>query len=389
MTITLHASQCLRHSTPVPRTSTLVLELSTVALPRPHPHRVLDAGAFVTIGASRCYGDERCRGAVWAGTPERARGKVDGRCRDDINDADMNKERAVMGSPIAPTPESATPSPVKINNKGDVDVGNPSSDVETEKDEQSDHENDAPMPAFYEDDGVIASTEITYGGNPQGRQYLATVSCAKEKAYLSMKRDMIFEWTNPSQFAYKHGAYTNWHKYTQNVNVDFFGGREPGYNVVNLARIRPGKLIFGSRGQTSYDKADTLMNVDQPREPVFCVTTGPKGIDLAPFEEDIYRVYACLNDVAKKSVESLAFPMYESGTVHIVTKNMLQDLVDSGGQPRRGPNIMRSAGGRSVRRVGVLEFADDIPVLDSRGACPDWNECTTFADICGLPKYHL
>ncbi|TRM55968.1 hypothetical protein BD626DRAFT_576265 [Schizophyllum amplum] len=168
-----------------------------------------------------------------------------------------------------------------------------------------------------------------------------------------------------------------------------------GAKFINLARVGPDYITFGTpadhKGTQNLDTS--LVVKGKAKVMAHCVTLGivrrvyvgpdgltesnsPKrGITIAMFDGELYRIACCLNGFTEKPEEPICLPLADNGGVMFTTKSLAKNGKKPGGgsQARGRPELSKTVSTSRYRREGVLEYADDIPIIDGRGRSIDWN----------------
>uniref|UniRef100_D8PMJ3 Uncharacterized protein n=1 Tax=Schizophyllum commune (strain H4-8 / FGSC 9210) TaxID=578458 RepID=D8PMJ3_SCHCM len=266
------------------------------------------------------------------------------------------------------------------------------------------------------------------GLQPAAQYFRMFVLDKKHPVYLAIKADAITKYYGVNPYFFAQGVYNAMHTYDEvplfstsayrpenatdypdpattlekiypqfdllRTLATIVGFRE-GAGYINLSRIDPARLLFMTMDRRSRDTS--LVTVADKRTPVMCLTgglvrdffVGPegrifnkdprRGISIAPLDGEPARIFACLNEVAKFSGDDHhKFPLYDNGSVAFSTKP---------GKDGRKPNVpgypasakakrekpeLISDGSKNFRKAGVLEYMDEIPVIDARSKAVDW-----------------
>ncbi|KAI5885603.1 uncharacterized protein SCHCODRAFT_02519799 [Schizophyllum commune H4-8] len=299
-------------------------------------------------------------------------------------------------------------------------------------DSDSDGEHSAYSSANHQAPGVVSGPEAVQvhinGLQPAAQYFRMFVLDKKHPVYLAIKADAITKYYGVNPYLFAQGVYNAMHTYDEiplfstsayrpenatdypdpaatlekiypqfdllRTLATIVGFRE-GAGYINLSRMDPARLLFMTMDRRSRDTS--LVTVADKRTPVMCLTgglvrdffVGPegrifnkdprRGISIAPLDGEPARIFACLNEVAKFTGEDHhKFPLYDNGSVAFSTKP---------GKDGRKPNVpgypasakakrekpeLISDGSKNFRKAGVLEYMDEIPVIDARSKAVDW-----------------
>ncbi|TRM56758.1 hypothetical protein BD626DRAFT_541044 [Schizophyllum amplum] len=166
------------------------------------------------------------------------------------------------------------------------------------------------------------------------------------------------------------------------------GGQAPVFRAVGYAPDNASDYpLLGDTLKRLYPAQETMMLW------AHCVTLGivrrvyvgpdgltesnsPKrGITIAMFDGELYRIACCLNGFTEKPEEPICLPLADNGGLCFTTKSLAKNGKKPGGgsQARGRPELSKTVSTSRYRREGVLEYADDIPIIDGRGRSIDWN----------------
>ncbi|KAI4294191.1 hypothetical protein K525DRAFT_213219, partial [Schizophyllum commune Loenen D] len=267
------------------------------------------------------------------------------------------------------------------------------------------------------------------GLQPAAQYFRMYVLDKRHPVYLAIKPDAITKYYGVNPYFFAKGVYNTMHTYDEvpvfstsayrpenatdypdpgttlekiypqfdlltRTLATVVGFRE-GAGYINLSRIDPARLLFMTMDRRSRDTS--LVTVADKRTPVMCMTgglfrdffVGPegrifnkdprRGISIAPLDGEPARIFACLNQVAKFSGDDHhKFPLYDNGSIAFSTKPGKDGRKpDVPGYPmsakakRERPELI-SDGSKNFRKAGVLEYMDEIPVIDARSKAVDW-----------------
>ncbi|KAL1727987.1 hypothetical protein EV714DRAFT_216106 [Schizophyllum commune] len=281
-------------------------------------------------------------------------------------------------------------------------------------------------------EGAISAPDAIHvhidGLQPATQYFKTFVIDKKHPVYLALKPDAITKYYGVNPYFFTQGVYNSMHTYD---DIPLFStsayrpenatdypdpgatlekiyphfalmrtlatvvGFRDGAGYINLSRVDPARLLFMTMDRRSRDTS--LVTVADKRTPTMCLTgglvrdffVGPegrifnkdprRGISIAPLDGEPARIFACLNQVAKFSGEDHhKFPLYDNGSIAFSTKP---------GKDGRKPNVpgypatakakrekpeLISDGSKNFRKAGVLEYMDEIPVIDARSKAVDW-----------------
>ncbi|TRM56082.1 hypothetical protein BD626DRAFT_541595 [Schizophyllum amplum] len=249
--------------------------------------------------------------------------------------------------------------------------------------------------------------------------------------YQTFMNDAVFNWLAIDPYAWSKGVYANAHLYDGQA-ADFKAiGWQPddagdypllgdtlrrlypattvissmcdalsfsaGAKLANLARVPPSYVKFGTtadhQGRTGKG-ASLVLSGNETAFGYFAtvgivrrVFLGPdgttevgsssakRGITLAPFDGEIYRIVCCIRPHIDKLSDMVCMPLADHGGVAFTTKPIATNGEKPGETKRRGRPTGPSSGNSPAkfRKAGVLEYVDNIPVIDGRGRTIDWN----------------
>ncbi|KAL1728528.1 hypothetical protein EV714DRAFT_285618 [Schizophyllum commune] len=279
----------------------------------------------------------------------------------------------------------------------------------------------------------VHDDDLEFDGLRPAAQYFGGFkpNLASEK-YQALARDAVSQTIGISDYAYANGAYKSVHFYKTFPKtstsawkpaggLDFPDLQEsmeslyPAFSTmkivcdainfsacagyINLARANPSRFSFVTGEQK---KDGTLSRVNDPKTPAYFITVGlvrqcfigpngleleggyRRGITLAPFECEVYRAIACLNQVGgMKGANHFTFPLYAHGGFAFTTKTMSGDgnrpIVPGWTTPqsvRRSRPELVSDRSTARQKPGVLGYIDEIPVVDARRKRVVWGTDT-------------
>ncbi|KAI5891526.1 uncharacterized protein SCHCODRAFT_02600489 [Schizophyllum commune H4-8] len=284
---------------------------------------------------------------------------------------------------------------------------------------------------------AAASTPENNGSRPIDLYFASFQPNKASPAYQALLNDGCFEWTGISDYGYCNNVYKTIHLYKQGPMLTSSAWKPtsptnfpdfqlsmrtlyPAFPVmkticntlafsassgfVNLSRVNPARFMFDDTNQTN---AATLTRISDATTPAFCMSLGlireafvgpnglnieqavRRGITLAPFECEAYRIFSCANEIAKfKDEDHFIVPLYSNGGILFATKPIGPDgrrpnvpgwtAVQT--QKRQKPEMISDRSTQGRRKIGVLEYVDDIPIIDARRKPVAWGT-DTFAQI--------